>query len=589
MALSMLRPLALHLHHHVRSQSKTLVQLVQNFHHLDSRALSVSTRLLSEDAASVLKATQPESDRMSGSPNLFHELSTLGSIEDALAEISKRELSGNEASLAVSALRHIQRKQSSATDFVTDERFSNLSTSIVSGVKNLSNESLTSTLTNAFHLHKDNDDLILALEGECRRRLRLLPIRSVAMIVCNDLLLSSRGETKALVYEAARVLELRWRELQNPMLVRRLLPAAARVSSPLLERLEDKTLEMLSQYSFQEITSLTKSLSATNMRSLPILRAVSYQLLEQRSQWEIAQMVEIMSCMGNLGFQNPGLFSEFASHIQQKLDECSVSLLCDIAKTYAVLRIQATDLLDSIHRAVAGSLANLSTLDLKRLLFAYSQFYYQPPNASSFYDQIGSMLAEKMDEFSRKDQVDLVHSLTVLQKVPPQLLGKIFQSTAEEGSLPATQMLKLVQIDSYAKLELVGYQGPFLAPELKSFPDHKHFKTTLHKSLVKVLQASLGEDFSIVEDVRSDLGYVIDAEISSNREGNGQKMAIVTFGPPCYLSSTRQLVGRLEMMLRHLRLSGYQVMEISYHDWYPLRTPMQQVNYLKEKLKENLS
>lgn len=428
MALSILRHLAPGLHRNFRCSTKLLLSSGQSLNH--ERPFSSSRKALADDAAS--SESLPQSERTVGAgQSLFQELSSLGSVENALEAISQREMSGNEASIAVRALHHIQKNDSASPGFVTDKRFSSLAASIIEGVKNLSNESLTSTLANAFHVNSNNDDFILALEGECRRRLRLFPIRSIATIVCNDQLLSKRTETKALVNEAARVLELRWRELQNPQLVRRLLPSAARVSEPLLERVEDKTLEMLSQFSFQEITALMKSLVATNTRSLPILRAISYQLLEQRSQWEIPAMMDIMSAMGNLGFHNAALFSEFAVHIQQKLDECSLSLLCDIAKTYAVLRIQASNLLDSIHTVLAGALDELTILDLKRLLFAYSQFWYEPPDASTFYVEVGNKLDANFDDYSAKDQIDVAHSLTVLKQVPQKIVTKILKNIEE--------------------------------------------------------------------------------------------------------------------------------------------------------------
>ena len=78
------------------------------------------------------------------------------------------------------------------------------------------------------------------------------------------------------------------------------------------------------------------------------------------------------------------------------------------------------------------------------------------------------------------------------------------------ASLPTTQKLKLLQLESYASLELPSYQGPFLPSELKVFPpEYKVFTTTLHRSVIKVLQASLGEDFSVAESVPSDMGCVI--------------------------------------------------------------------------------
>ncbi|XP_063952672.1 FAST kinase domain-containing protein 4-like [Lytechinus pictus] len=583
MALFNVRHLTLGLHRNLRCSTKLLPLKHE-------RSFTSSQKVHVDDAAS--SGTLPQSERTAGAgQSLFLELSSLGSVETALEAINQREFSGNEASIAVRALRHIQKNDSSNPDIATDQRFNNLAASIIEGIKNLSNESLTSTLANAFHVNSSNDEFILALEGECRRRLRLLPIRSVATIVCNDQLLSKRMETKALVIEAARVLELRWRELQNPQLVRRLLPSAARVSEPLLERVEDKTLEMLSQFTFQDITALMKSMVATKTRSLPILRAISYQLLEQRSQWEIPAMIDIMSAMGNLGFHNPALVSEFAVHIQQRLDECSLSLLCDIAKTYAVLRIQATSLLDSIHNVAAAALEELTILDLKRLLFAYSQFSYQPPDPSTFYAEVGNKLDAKFDEYSVKDQIDVAHSLTVLKQVPHKSVARIVKHVEEsqDDPLQVTHILKLLQINAYSQLDFPQYEGPYLTPEMKSFPeDHKLYTSTLHRSLFKVLRASLGDDLTMVENVKSDLGYIIDAEISSKLKGNGKKLAIVTFSPPSYLYSTRQLVGRLEMMLGHLELAGYQVLQISYHDWYPLRTPVQQVNFLKDKLKEIL-
>ena len=136
--------------------------------------------------------------------------------------------------------------------------------------------------------------------------------------------------------------------------------------------------------------------------------------------------MDIMSSMSTLGFHNPALFSEFASYIQQNIQDCSLHALCDIAKTYAVLRVKSPDLLDNIHRKVAGSLDKLQTLDLKKLLFAYSQLCYTPPGADAFSDEVGQVVTSNLD-LSLRDLVDLVHSLAVLQKASEHLLQKVLQ------------------------------------------------------------------------------------------------------------------------------------------------------------------
>ncbi|XP_071505504.1 FAST kinase domain-containing protein 4-like [Diadema antillarum] len=592
MAASVLR-LALRLQCTRRFYPVTVAPGYQGIHHTQNRTLSLGKAVLYSDA--VASSSEPavrENEEREPSPSsvFFKELKTLETMEEVLAKASQHELSGNEASVTINALQYVS-KNNLEENLVQDIRFKDLSAVISRTVKSLSNESLTSTLSSALHLQAQ-DDLILTLEGECRRRLRLLPIRYLAAIISNDILLSKRAETKALVTEAARVLELRWREIESPQLVRRLLPAAARISRPLLERVEDKTLEMLDQYSFQEIAGLTKSLASTKTRSLPILRAVSYQLMEQRSYWEVTQILGIMRALTTLGFHNPALYQEFAAHIQEQLPDIPLSVICDVAKTYAIARIEAVSLFESIHSIVASSLDKLSILDVKRILFAYGQLCFKPSDTKGFFDQIGNFLSTQLDGLSLLDKIDLVHSLAVLGHVPSSLLENTLQigdASQEHDGLQSTHKLKLIQINTHAKLEAQSYQGPTLTPDLHPFPsDHKIFTTTLHRSVLSVLTSDLREKFTMEEKVKTSLGHVLDAEISSLEGGSEQKMAVVTFGPPCYIYSTRQLIGRIEMMLRHLKQSGYKVLEVSYHDWYPLRSSAQQIKYLEEKLSEML-
>ena len=70
----------------------------------------------------------------------------------------------------------------------------------------------------------------------------------------------------------------------------------------------------------------------------------------------------------------------------------------------------------------------------------------------------------------------------------------------------AVYQLKLLQLNTYAKLECKGYQGPYLS--LLYFPEAFKVKTSkLHKSVVKTLEAVVGGPKFCMTNVRLLAGY----------------------------------------------------------------------------------
>ena len=352
------------------------------------------------------------------------------SIDEILNVIQKENLNGNQASVALNIIQNISQKSKHyvAEDKLGTNHLKHLYTVLTKDVTRLTEESIVTSICNVFKLATSStcrsQDLVKMLAAECRQRLCSLSVHHLAELLCHYKLLTSTKETNALVKEAARAMELRWRELQSPQVVRRLHSSAKYYSPSLISCLEDKTLEMMDQFSFVELVQLSKSLSNNNIRSLPILRAIAYQTVEQKDQWEIYLVLELVNSTCKLNFHHDSLYKDLALYLNEQLPNCEASTVGNVAQNYALLRIHNSDLLDAIATYTVENLDTIYINDMKNLLFAFSQLGYV------IYDSFTEKIVNKLNILDFKElpplvQIDIAFSLAVLQKCPHTLLEQI--------------------------------------------------------------------------------------------------------------------------------------------------------------------
>ncbi|NWV39221.1 FAKD4 protein, partial [Grantiella picta] len=505
-------------------------------------------------------------------------------------------LSSNLAALAIARLARLTSEQHLDTESIRgDPRFQQLLDTVDAQISQVWHTPLVQLLRSlaALGLARSGRQ-VRSVEQEVLWRLRRLPLRQLVQLAEH---LAGQGHDSLLLPEVLRKLELRWTELDGTRTVVTLMAKVGHLSPALMERLEDKALELAEQFDPDELRQVALALALQQRRCVPLLRALSYHLLQKPAELPLPVVTDLLFAYSKLNFQQPQVLHRLSLELQPQLGALSPTQVSRCARSFAGLRWLSRPLAEAIAQYCLDNTQNLSVTQLCGILVSFARLNFQPSSSEEFFSMIHEQLQGQEQQLDTHLLTDVVWSLCVLQQVrPPHLrhmLSPEFHSRLQGDTSPRAQSswLKLLHINATARLEAQGYQGPFLPPEAltenRDKSKDKDKATPLQRGLREALPGALGGDDLARFDVSTVYGWDIDAEVvldSDNKPlpvkdfaaphlshsdgtkplpAGARRVAVLRWEFPQFSSRGRELLGRGSMACRHLRAAGFLLLEVS--------------------------
>ncbi|NXY22284.1 FAKD4 protein, partial [Atrichornis clamosus] len=541
--------------------------------------------------------------REEGAEQQLRELIQGASDPQELLQVGQgRALSSNLAALAITRLAQLTCEQHLDTESIRgDPRFQRLLDTMHAQISQVWNTPLVQLVRSlpALGLARGGHQ-VRSVEQEVLWRLRRLPLRQLAHLAEH---LAGQGHDSPLLPEVLRKLELRWTELEGTRTVVTLMAKVGHLSPALMERLEDKSLfpvpcphalELAEQFDPDEIRRLALALALQQRRCVPLLRALSYHLLQKPAELPLPVLTDLLFAYSKLSFQQPQVLHRLSLELQPHLGTLSPAQVSRCARSFASLRWLSRPLAEGIAQYSLDNTQNLSITHLCGILVSFARLNFQPSSSEEFFTMIQEQLQGQEQQLDVHLLTDVVWSLCVLQQARPphlrQVLSPEFLSRLRGDTSPRAQSswLKLLHVNTTARLEAPGYQGPFLPPEaLGGSRDRDKDKATpLQRGLREALPGALGGPDLARYDESTVYGWDIDAEVvldSDNKalpvrdftaphlchsEGTkplppgAKRVAVLCWEFPQFSSRGRELLGRGSMARRHLRAAGFLLVEV---------------------------
>ncbi|NXA44695.1 FAKD4 protein, partial [Nothocercus julius] len=451
-------------------------------------------------------------------------------------------LNSNQASLVITRLSRLAAEKQLETDrILQDERFEQLFAIVDSQVSQVWNNTLVNLLKSLYALGMDSSRREMqSIEHEVLWRLRRLSFRQLTALA--ELLALKQGKDSKLLGEVIRKLELRWTELEGTRTVVILMSKVGHVSPALMDRLEDKALELAEQFDPEDIRRIVLALAYQNRRSVPLLRAVSYHLLQKHTELGLAVLMDLIFAYGKLNFHQPQVFQKIASDLQPRVATMTPLEVTRCVRSFALLKWLNLPLFEAIAQYALDNSKEMSVPHLCSIIMSFARLNFQPSGNEDFFSMVHEKLQGQLESLDTLALTDVVWSLCVLQQARAPYLQRVlapaFHAHLRGDLSPKAQnlRLKLIQVNAAARLESPDYAGPFLPAEVLGAQGQGGEKVTpLQSGLKEALAGVLGSRDNGRFDVHTVYGWHIDAEMLV--DGENKPLALKGFAAPHLLHS----------------------------------------------------
>ncbi|KAM4027729.1 FAST kinase domain-containing protein 4 [Anomaloglossus baeobatrachus] len=545
-------------------------------------------------------------------------IQSMSEVEELLRISPEHSKNGNRAAAIINQIAKVTK--TNREDVVNDKRFGELLSTVNRQIQMIWNARLISLLRSLYALRMDvKNHYLRSMETEVRWRLRKFSIELLGRLARVIVPHAQTEEQKALVLDLARSVELRWTEVKDTKTLVNVIYSLGQVSKTLLERMEDKVLEYAELFSPEESRTITMALAAQNWRSLPILRALSFHLVQRNTELCPAVIVDLAYAYAKLNFSQHQVLQKMASELLPKMSELSSKELSGCIRSFSTLRFFHLPLCEAIAQACVERSSSLTPAQLSNLILSFAHLNFLPSQQEEFFSMVVQRLSSELDSLSPAMLVDLVWSLCVLQLVTPAFLQKALEPQiyskfmGDVSSKSTNHSLKLAQINASAQLECPDYQGPLLPLSLVSTaapPAAGSTLSSLQTELRNVLRYVLPDKDACNFNVKTIYGHQIDAEFVLDSENN--PLALCNFADPHVLHGvgtkvlpegarrfavkswefssfclrTKDLTGSHALCRRHLRAAGFLVLEVPFYEWQELKSEWQKSAFLKDQIKK---
>ncbi|XP_052474358.1 FAST kinase domain-containing protein 4 isoform X4 [Carassius gibelio] len=459
--------------------------------------------------------------------------------------------------------------------------------------------------------------LLCSIQNEVLWRIRRLTYRHLAYLMDWVAFQQRRGyENEALTTALLKQLELRWTELCDSRTVSILMGRASLFTPSLMDKLEDKALELAESFSAEDIRRVAFALASQNRRAVPLLRALSYHL-NQKPSFELKTplLLDIAYVYGKLNFHQTQVLQRIAAELLPRLSELSSLDVTRCAKSLAFLKWLHLPMFEGFAQHYVSNSENYSTLQVCNLLMSFAKLNFQLGKGEEFYQKVHKALEGSFQNLEPFLKTDVVWSLCVLNQANPYYISSVaqydFLKKLTGGTVDRTETyrLKLLHISASAQLEPLGITTESPTVLLPAPQPKVEVSTPLQSSLHTALQSlTNGRTQALRTAVKTIYGWTIDGELMVDSEnkpidlenlkaphlpgGGGRdalpagarRIAFVAWEFPNFCLKSKDLLGRFAMQKRHLQLAGFIVVEVPYFEWLELKSDWQKVAYLKDKL-----
>ncbi|XP_077365700.1 FAST kinase domain-containing protein 3, mitochondrial [Festucalex cinctus] len=318
------------------------------------------------------------------------------------------------------------------------------------------------------------------------------------------------------------------------------------------------------------------------------------------------QLAAVLAALMRFGHSERYLVEALERRVSASAFTCHPETLTRAVQFLGRRGILSPAALDAVAESFVYRADTYDTGQVARQMAPFGKLAYLPPNAGELFRKLEDVLRTRFSQFRPRTLLGLLHSCILVERFPVNFVSKVFsnfflQQLQEEGNgMDRFVLAQLTQLYMTIKLECPSYKGPRLLPKygVKSFlMPGRSLETAVEPQLYNAVKSGLvdllGARSYFASKVLTPYCYTLDVEIKLDEDGYVmpashpdvfKRIALCIDGQRRFSTDGRRLLGSENIKQRHLRLLGYQVVQIPFYEFDQLHSKASVMNYLHQKI-----
>ncbi|XP_068566084.1 FAST kinase domain-containing protein 3, mitochondrial [Cebidichthys violaceus] len=356
------------------------------------------------------------------------------------------------------------------------------------------------------------------------------------------------------------------------------------------------------------VSGLLSALVTLNQtQAMPLVINLCKQAVRHVPHFTDEELTVVLGALMHFGHSDHYFVEAMERYVPTMTFTSHPETVTKVVQFFGRRNILSPTVFDAVAESFVYRAADYSTSQVARQIMAFGKLGYAPPNAGEVFGKVETILRMRFSHFQPRTLLNLLHSCTLVERFPVNFVSKVFssyflQQLQDQGTgMDRIILAQLTQLYMTLKLECPFYEGPRLLPKyrVKSFlmsgrsletPVDAHLYNSVKNGLVDLL----GARSYFGSKVLTPYCYTLDVEIKLDEEGYVlpashvddvyKRIALCIDGQKRFTTNTRQLLGKEAMKQRHLRLLGYEVVQIPHYEFEKLRNKTSVVEYLHQRI-----
>ncbi|MBN3307457.1 FAKD3 protein, partial [Amia calva] len=376
----------------------------------------------------------------------------------------------------------------------------------------------------------------------------------------------------------------------------------------LLNSMNTYTISVASSLSPSSISQILNSLVVLNQtQAIPLVIMLCKHTVKHVSRFSDGELVHVLEALMHFGHSDQYFVDALEKHVPKNTFTMEAEAVTKVLQYCGRRLILSKAIFDAVAESFVYRADSYSTSQIARQIMPFGKLGYLPPNAGELFCKVEGILQTRFSQFQPRTLLNLLHCCTLIERFPVNFVAKVFnpyflqQLEAWGNGLDKILLSQLTQLFMTVKLECPFYKGPNLLPKyrVKSFlTPGRSLETPVDILLYNRVKAGLidllGARAYFASRVLTPYCYTLDVEIKLDEEGYVlpashheiiyRRIALCIDGHKRFCANTHHLLGKEVIKQRHLKLLGYDVVQIPFYDFDKLWDRAEIVEYLHKKI-----